>query len=397
MILKTFKYRIRDSASRKRLDVFASKVNFVWNYCVATSRRSYRQRRKVLGPYDLNNLTSGTSKILNLNSTTVQAVGEQCAKSSRQHKKVPKFRSRKRSLGWIPFKASAVKFENDTVTYQKQDLKVWKSWKDQGKIRTGCFVQDARRRWYACFVCEVEDEAQQNSKESVGIDLGLKTKIALSDGTEYDRENLTKQHEEALARAQRARKKRQTVNIHAKIKNCRNDWSHKTTRKIADSYGTVAVGGVASTQIVNKNNRLAKSVYDAGWHQLRNHLKQKVRRLGGNYIEVNEAYSSQTCSVCSERTGPKGREGLSIREWECSNCGSRHDRDRNAAQNILRLGHQALKILDEGIAKPREGISALKSGEDVKFSDFYFHINDSLYGLMRKSAKKLGDNNVAKQ
>jgi len=86
----------------------------------------------------------------------------------------------------------------------------------------------------------------------------------------------------------------------------------------------------------------AKSVLDAGWSAFRTMLQFKCDRAGVWFEEVNEAYSTQTCSCCKKRTGPKGREDLGIREWTCSGCGMTHHRDMNAAVNILAAGHGRL-------------------------------------------------------
>jgi len=89
---------------------------------------------------------------------------------------------------------------------------------------------------------------------------------------------------------------------------------------------------------------MAKSVLDAGWYQLKNMLDYKSKAMRCMFVEVNESYTTQTCSSCQEitETSPKGRTGLGIREWTCSGCGTLHDRHINAATNILRLGSQAL-------------------------------------------------------
>jgi putative transposase len=96
--------------------------------------------------------------------------------------------------------------------------------------------------------------------------------------------------------------------------------------------------------------RQAKSVLDAGWSAFRTMLSYKCADAGVWFAELNEAFSTQTCSVCNSRTGPKGREGLGIRGWQCGVCGAIHDRDVNAAQNILAAGHRRLA---EGILVPR--------------------------------------------
>lgn len=344
MLVKTFKYRIKDSVSKKKLDALASSVNLVWNYSVYTSKKHYKRWHKILSKFDLNNLTSGSSKELDLHSQTVQAICEQFVKSSKQHKKFAKFRSFKRNLGWIPFKACAIKIEEDSVFFNKYKLKIWKSRELQGKIKTGCFTKDSQGRWYVCISCEVE-QVQNNlsNKPPVGVDLGLKTKLTLSDCTQYSRENLTNQHEDKLALAQRANKAKQVKKIHSKIKNKREDWSHKTTSKIANDYSKIVVGDIESTKIVNTNSNLAKSVYDASWFQIKQLLKYKAQMLGVEYVEVNEAYTTKTCSECGKRSGPSGVNQLDVREWFCEHCGTVHDRDINAARNILRRGHATLK------------------------------------------------------
>src|SRR5579863_9795414 len=82
----------------------------------------------------------------------------------------------------------------------------------------------------------------------------------------------------------------------------------------------------------------SKSVLDAGWSQLRSQLRYKAIRHGGEYIEVDERFSTQVCSACGARGGPQGREGLVVREWSCGGCGARHDRDINSAINLLVSG-----------------------------------------------------------
>jgi putative transposase len=101
---------------------------------------------------------------------------------------------------------------------------------------------------------------------------------------------------------------------------------------------------VSSTGLVK--TRMAKSVLDAGWGMLKTQLDYKSKAMRVVFQEVNEAYTTQTCSCCGEisSSSPKGRADLGIREWTCAGCGTAHDRDINAAKNILSLGHQALAV-----------------------------------------------------
>ena len=190
------------------------------------------------------------------------------------------------------------------------------------------------------------DKGRVKTGKEVGIDLGLKTLATLSDGQELSRENLTKAYEQKLAIAQRARKKKQVSTIHAKIKNRRKDWNHKKTTELVAHYDRIVVGNVSSSKL--KKTRMAKSVSDAGWSQFKTMLAYKAIGLGVEYKEVNESFSTVTCSQCGERTGPKGLSCLGVREWMCSSCHTSHHRDVNAAMNILRSA--------QGIVRQRESL-----------------------------------------
>ncbi|AQG81325.1 RNA-guided endonuclease InsQ/TnpB family protein [Spirosoma montaniterrae] len=137
--------------------------------------------------------------------------------------------------------------------------------------------------------------------------------------------------------AQRAGKKRRVTAIHAKIRNKRKDWNHKTTTRLVREYDRIVVGNVSSSKL--RKTRLAKSVSDAGWADLKQMLRYKAISLGIEYREVKENFSTVTCSDCFAKSGPSGLSGLGVRDWVCTCCGSVHDRDVNAARNILRIGH----------------------------------------------------------
>jgi len=336
----TYKFRIKDATTAKRLNRMAGAVNYVWNYCNETSIKAVKRDGRWLSAYDLHKLTAGCSTELGLHAHTVQKICTEYATRRLQFKKLRlNWRSKKRSLGWIPFKANGVKVKDDTVIYCKQIFRIWKSREIAGEIKEGSFVQDARGRWYVCLQCEVAALVSQASG-AVGIDPGLKDILTLSDGTKFSRENLTKKFEDRLAMAQRAGKKRLAKSIHAKIANIRKDWAHKTTTKIAETYQILCVGNVSSKKLAK--TKLAKSIHDAGWHQIKSLLKYKAKRLGGDFRETNESYSTVTCSCCGKRTGPQGLRQLGVRRWSCSCCGTEHDRDVNASRNILivGLGHQ---------------------------------------------------------
>ena len=355
MNMLTYNYRIKDSVSRKHLLRMSSSVNYVWNYCNEVSIKAFRRDKTFLSAYDLDKLTSGTSKEVRLHSQTTQAIGSEYVTRRRQCKKLKlKWRSRKRSLGWIPFKASGVRLDGDTVTYCGYRFRLWLSRPLIGTIKTGSFTQDARGRWYVSFQCEVPELQGPPAPAEVGIDLGLRDQLACTHlPAPLSRANITQHYAAPLAKAQRARKKQRVKAIHAKIAHVRKDWTHKVTTAIARASRLIAVGNVSSPTLAK--TRFATSTYDAAWGSTRTLLRYKAIRLGAQYVEVHEFRSSCTCSVCGSLTGPSGLRQLGVRVWVCSVCGVEHQRDINSAHIHLRRGRATLS-----------GIPVLGGGEDVK-------------------------------
>jgi putative transposase len=333
----------------------ASAINHVWNYCQEVSVLAWHRDKKLLSAYDLHKLTAGTSKDLRLSADTIQQVCTEYVTRKRQFKKRKlKWRSTKRSLGWIPFKAAYIRLQGDSVTYCGHRFRLWLSRLVEGVIKTGSFTQDRRRRWYVNFQCAVPETYGPPAPEEIGIDLGLTDQIACSHlPAPLSRANLTRQFAPKLAMAQRANKTRRVKAINAKIANCRKDWTHKVTTAIASKARLIVVGNVSSTKLAQ--TRFAKSTYDAAWGITRMLLRYKSQRLGALYVEVNEAFSTVTCSACGQRTGPSGLSHLGVRVWMCSQCGTLHHRDLNSATNILRSGRRTLT----------KGIPVLEDGEDV--------------------------------
>ncbi len=333
---KTFQFRLK-SNNVAELNRMARSVNFVWNYCNDTAMQYLDKKGIWVSGYQLESLTKGCAADLHLNSQTVKEIASRYVthRIAAKRRRLA-WRSRK-SLGWVPFKGVSVAVNEDRIRYKKIIFRFWKSRKIEGDVKIGSFSQDSRGRWYVNLTCEVSKPATIKSGGAVGIDLGLKTIATLSNGVKLDRENLTRKYADRLATAQRARKPRQVKAIHAKIQNTRKDWNHKQTTKLINQYDKIIVGNVSPSKL--KGTRMAKSVSDASWADFKSMLSYKAIALGVEFSEVNESYSSVTCSGCFERSGPSGLSALGVREWTCSCCGELHDRDTNAAKNILRIGH----------------------------------------------------------
>lgn len=349
MSMLSFKYRIK--SGDRRLNRHAIACNQVWNFCVATQReaeRRWRGDKRVRYPsaYDLIRLTTGVAADLGLHSDTVGQICRQFARSRDAKRKCPRFRASfgaKRALGWIPFIPRATKLDGDVAVYLKRRYRFWMSREVEGDYRSGHFVEDARGRWYVVFQCEVEDNHQAGNGK-VGIDLGLKDLATLSSGEKVPAMRHYRRYEKKLAVAQRARNKRRVKAIHAKIANARRHYLHEQSTRIVRENSLIVVGNVNAARLAK--TRMAKSVLDAGWSSFRHMLRYKSARRQAVYVEADERYSSQTCSCCGSipASSPKGMGALGMRDWVCSDCGAAHDRDVNAARNILRSGleHQPL-------------------------------------------------------
>ena len=345
-LVKTIHVRVKDKHA-KLLLAQAKEVNMVWNFCNETSIKILERENKFCSGYDLDKLTSGCTKEgLSLHSQSVQAISSEYVTRRKQFKKCRLAwrvsRGSKRSLGWIPFKKSAISYRNGQVWYQGKPFSIWEQDKlSQYELGSGNFAEDSRGRWYFNATVKIEQK-QSMGLNSVGIDLGLKECATTSDGQVLVGRNYRKLENE-LGIAQRANRKKQVKAIHAKIKNRRKDELHKFSSSLVNEYGAIFVGNVSSQKLIK--TKMAKSTLDAGWGMLKVMLGYKSHWANVIFEEVNESYSTQTCSQCGSIEGPKGLKGLGIREWFCASCGEKHDRDVNAAKNILRVG---LHTLAEG-------------------------------------------------
>jgi len=359
-ILKTLKVRVKDNR-KNILNRMAFEINQVWNAAnQETAENSWLPIpeagwvRNNISAFDLQKQLKSIKKERDfiVGAASIQEIIAVHAKSRIQFKK-DKLRWRssggsRRSLGYVPFKSGALKYTNGQIKFCGYFFKVWDSYGlSDYTFRSGSFSEDSRGRWYLNIVvqCEVE---QSTGTGEIGIDLGLKTTAVCSDGTTLERKQCYRNSEKKLATAQRAKKKKQVKNIHAKIKNQRGDTNHKFSTMLVKQNSLIVVGDVSSSKLAK--TKMAKSVLDAGWYQLKTQLNYKSQGMSTMFMEVNESYSTQTCSSCGciSHNSPKGLTGLNKRNWTCSECGVEHDRDINSALNILALGHKSLAV---GITK----------------------------------------------
>ena len=188
----------------------------------------------------------------------------------------------------------------------------------------------------------------KKTDKSVGLDMGLKDLLITSEGETFNNNRYTRRYERKLAKAQQhlSRKKKgsrgfenqrlKVAKLHEKISNSRVDYLHKCSISLIRRYDTICIEDL-NVKGMTRNHRLAKSITDASWGTFVNMLTYKAEWNGKKVVKIDRFYpSSQTCHVCGYLN--KETKDLSVREWECPHCHSHHDRDINAAINILRFG-----------------------------------------------------------
>ncbi|PSO49796.1 MAG: transposase [Cyanobacteria bacterium SW_9_44_58] len=208
-------------------------------------------------------------------------------------------------------------------------------------------IKDSAGRYFLSFIVEVEHEPLKVNDQSVGVDLGISTFATLSTGEKIDtpkplkrRINRLRKLDKQLSnkskgsnRYERARKRR--AKLHAKLADTRTDFLHKLSTRLISENQTIVLEDLNVSGMV-RNRRLSRAISDLGWRQFRTLCEGKLEKYGRDFRVINRwEPSSQKCSCCGFKGG---KLDLSVREWKCINCGASHDRDVNAAKNIVAGG-----------------------------------------------------------
>ncbi|MER6678880.1 RNA-guided endonuclease TnpB family protein [Streptomyces sp. NPDC000983] len=267
--------------------------------------------------------------------------------------KYPRFKSRKKSRRSAEYTTSAFRFRDGTLTLAKMteplDI-VWSRPLPEGASPSTVTVsQDAAGRWFVSLLCE--DPSVQPlpaTDAAVGIDVGLDHLLTLSTGQKVANPRHERRDRTRLAKAQRqlsrkargdganrVKARRKVAKIYARIADRRRDHLHKLTTRLVRENQTIVIEDLTVRNML-KNRRLARAISDAAWADFRSLLEYKARWYGRNVIAVDRWFpSSRLCSACGAL---QDRMPLNIRTWTCDSCGTTHDRDVNAAKNILAVG-----------------------------------------------------------
>lgn len=364
--MKTFCFKLYRSKRNRKLHKQINAAALTYNYCIALHKRYYRLYGKHLNQYMLSSHITKLKKIKRFSflkeygSQAVQDTIQRIDKAyklffrNREHgirtappsfRKVSKYRSfTLKQTGW------KLDEDNGAIVINKQRYRYFRSRKTEGKAKTVTVKRDALGDIYVYIVCETEgNKIMARTGKSVGYDFGLKTFLTASDGNDIASPPFFRQDVNAIRKANRrlSRKKKGSnhrrkarlalARLHKKVANRRKDFHFKTALAICGEYALVCIEDLN----VKPMQRLwGRKVSDLGFSEFVSILKHEAAKTGANVVEVERFFpSSQLCSSCGYQN--HGIKDLRIREWTCPQCGVQHDRDRNAAINILKAGASA--------------------------------------------------------
>ncbi|MCY0936362.1 RNA-guided endonuclease InsQ/TnpB family protein [Streptomyces sp. H34-S4] len=280
--------------------------------------------------------------------------------------KYPRFKSRKKSPSSAEYTRSAFKWRDGKLALAKMseplDI-VWSRPLPKGaEPSTVTVSRDAAGRWFVSLLCEDTPALMPATKQTVGIDAGLTSLVTLSTGEKITNPRHERKDRARLAKAQRdlsskekgsknqEKARRKVAGIHARIADRRRDFLHKLSTRLVRENQTLVIEDL-TIRNMTKNHTLARAISDASWAELRSMLEYKCAWYGRTLITVDRWFpSTELCSHCGSLAASMP---LHVRTWTCEHCGATHDRDENAAVNLLAAG-LAVTVCGDGVRSQRK-------------------------------------------
>jgi len=358
MTHRAYKFRIYPTACQEEiLRKTIGSCRFVYNWALAQKREAWVTQKKSVS---YNATSKGLTELKETPEREwLNEVSSVCLQQSLRNldtafnnffkKKggYPAFKARKNG-GSARFMDNAFRIDGDNLFLAKikTPLKVAWSRKLSSDPSSCTISQNASGQWFASFLCEEEIEKFPFSENRIGIDVGIENFATLSDGRKFQSPKSIRKLRKKMARLQRSHSRKQkgsknrekarlkVARLHQRISDTRKDFLHKLSTQLVRENQAIALEDLAVSNMV-RNRKLSRVISEQGWRDFRTMLEYKCEWYGRELLIVDRWFpSSKTCSCC----GAKAELTLKDRKWKCSTCGTDHDRDVNAAKNILAAG-----------------------------------------------------------
>ena len=359
MIRKAYKYRIYPNKEQREYfaNVFGC-VRFFYNKSLSDMCELYRStgKNENITPARYKNDYPFLKEVDSLALCNAQLARNAAFKSFyRKQNAFPKYKSKRNDQSYTTNNQGSVKFSSNDryISIPKcPRLRIKKHRNFNGEIKSITVSKTTDEKYYISLLVEENTESIKLLDNAIGLDLGIKELIIDSNGNKYKNHKYLTKSQNKLSREQRKlslmkkgsqnrnKQRVKVAKIHKKIENQRNDYLHKLSKSIIDENQIICIEDL-NVKNMTRNNKLARSISDASWSRFVSMLIYKANWYGNVIVKVPTNYpSSQLCSYCNYQNSLT--KNLRVRKWTCPNCGIVHDRDINAAKNILRKGIEIL-------------------------------------------------------